>query len=219
VNPFALGSTNFFLIATAAAALQVDVGEPEPRTIVSGLVQFVPLDQMQQRKMVVLCNLKPLTRHHLYFLFLSNRHCCCCCCCLQVDVGESEPRTIVSGLVQFVPLDQMQQRKVVVLCNLKPRNMRGIKSHGMLLCASNDAHDAVEPLDPPAEAAVGERVWFGNQQLQVGFASVSPICFVFCAVIGPSSSKNLQPAPAEANRVQKKKLLEAVQPNLKTEDH
>jgi tRNA-binding EMAP/Myf-like protein len=55
-----------------------------------------------------------------------------------------------------------------VLCNLKPRNMRGIKSHGMLLCASNDAHDAVEPLDPPAEAPVGERVWFGSEQLQVG---------------------------------------------------
>jgi tRNA-binding EMAP/Myf-like protein len=61
----------------------------------------------------------------------------------------------------------MQQRKVVVLCNLKPRNMRGIKSHGMLLCASNDAHDAVEPLDPPADAKIGERCWFGNEQLQV----------------------------------------------------
>lgn len=43
----------------------------------------------------------------------------------------------------------MQGRSVVVLANLKPRNMRGIKSHGMLLCASNDAHDAVEPLRPP----------------------------------------------------------------------
>ena len=26
----------------------------------------------------------------------------------QVDVGEEEPRTIISGLVQFVPLEQMQ---------------------------------------------------------------------------------------------------------------
>jgi tRNA-binding EMAP/Myf-like protein len=26
---------------------QVDVGEPEPRTIVSGLVNFVPLEDMQ----------------------------------------------------------------------------------------------------------------------------------------------------------------------------
>jgi hypothetical protein len=37
---------------------------------------------------------------------------------------------------------------------------------GMLLCASNDAHDAV---DPPVEAEVGERCWFGNEQLQVRF--------------------------------------------------
>ena len=85
----------------------------------------------------------------------------------EVNVGEAEPRTIVSGLVQFVPLEEMQQRQVVVLCNLKPRNMRGIKSHGMLLCASNDAHDAVEPLCPPEGAAVGERVWFGEDKQQV----------------------------------------------------
>jgi hypothetical protein len=37
----------------------------------------------------------------------------------------------------------------------------------MLLCPSNDAHDAVEPLDPPADAKIGERCWFGNEQLQV----------------------------------------------------
>jgi tRNA-binding EMAP/Myf-like protein len=45
--------------------------------------------------------------------------------------------------------------------------MRGIKSHGMLLCASNAAHDAVEPLNPPADAVVGERVYFGSEALQV----------------------------------------------------
>ena len=28
----------------------------------------------------------------------------------QVDVGEDEPRTIISGLVQFVPLEEMQVR-------------------------------------------------------------------------------------------------------------
>jgi hypothetical protein len=44
----------------------------------------------------------------------------------------------------------------------------------MLLCASNDAHDAVEPLDPPAEAPVGERVWFGSEQLQVGLTALLP---------------------------------------------
>ncbi|KAG2493035.1 hypothetical protein HYH03_008698 [Edaphochlamys debaryana] len=110
----------------------------------------------------------------------------------QIDVGEPEPRTIVSGLVKFVPLAEMQDRKVIVLCNLKPRNMRGIKSNGMVLCASNDAHDVVEPLAPPAEAPVGERVWFGED------------------------GKG-QAAAAEPNRVQKKKLWEAVQPLLKTD--
>ena len=49
-----------------------------------------------------------------------------------------------------------------MLCNLKARNMRGIKSHGMLLCASSGAHDRVEPLTPPEGAQVGERVFFGQ---------------------------------------------------------
>ena len=29
---------------------QIDVGEPEPRTIVSGLVKFVPVEEMQVRR-------------------------------------------------------------------------------------------------------------------------------------------------------------------------
>ena len=61
---------------------------------------------------------------------------------------------------------------VLVLCNLKPRNMRGIKSSGMLLAASDAAHENVEPISPPAGAAVGERVWFGDKKEQV--------CFCLC---------------------------------------
>ena len=37
-----------------------------------------------------------------------------------------------------------QGRPVVVLCNLKPRNMAGIKSNGMLLAASDEAHETVQ---------------------------------------------------------------------------
>lgn len=54
----------------------------------------------------------------------------------QIDLGEEKPRTIVSGLVNFVPIEKMQNRLVVVLCNLKPAKMRGVESHGMVLCAS-----------------------------------------------------------------------------------
>lgn len=51
-------------------------------------------------------------------------------------MGEAEPRTVVSGLVQFVPKEELQDRLVVVLCNLKAQKMRGVESQGMLLCAS-----------------------------------------------------------------------------------
>lgn len=54
----------------------------------------------------------------------------------QIDVGEAEPRTVVSGLANFVPIDEMLNRLVVVLCNLKPAKMRGVESKGMVLCTS-----------------------------------------------------------------------------------
>lgn len=78
----------------------------------------------------------------------------------KIDVGEAEPRTVVSGLVQFVPKEELQDRLVVVLCNLKPQKMRGVESQGMLLCASIEGiNRQVEPLDPPAGSAPGERVF------------------------------------------------------------
>ncbi|KAM2623898.1 hypothetical protein FF1_031625 [Malus domestica] len=54
----------------------------------------------------------------------------------------------------------MQNRQVCVLCNLKPANMRGIKSEAMVLAASNSDHTTVELVEPPEGAQVGERVTF-----------------------------------------------------------
>lgn len=54
----------------------------------------------------------------------------------KVDVGEDEPRTIISGLRKYCTIEEISDQYVLVLCNLKPRKMRGIVSHGMLLCAS-----------------------------------------------------------------------------------
>lgn len=54
----------------------------------------------------------------------------------KIDVGEPEPRTVVSGLVAYVSREELQDRMVLVLCNLKPQKMRGIESQAMLLCAS-----------------------------------------------------------------------------------
>ena len=51
-----------------------------------------------------------------------------------IDLGDAEgPRTILSGLKGLVPLEEMQGRRVVCVCNLKPAKLAGIESHGELL--------------------------------------------------------------------------------------
>ncbi|MCD7462131.1 hypothetical protein HAX54_047832 [Datura stramonium] len=80
----------------------------------------------------------------------------------EIDVGEALPRTVVSGLVKYIPLEEMQNRKVCVLCNLKPASMRGIKSQAMVLAASNSDHTKVELVEPPKDAVIGERVTFSG---------------------------------------------------------
>ena len=50
----------------------------------------------------------------------------------EVDVGEEKPRTVISGLVKFIPEAEMQNRKAILLCNLKPSKMRGIMSEAMV---------------------------------------------------------------------------------------
>lgn len=51
----------------------------------------------------------------------------------KIDIGEEEPRTVVSGLVNYVPIEEMQGRMLVAVCNLKPASMRGVKSFAMVL--------------------------------------------------------------------------------------
>uniref|UniRef100_A0A8C5M2G8 Tyrosine--tRNA ligase n=1 Tax=Leptobrachium leishanense TaxID=445787 RepID=A0A8C5M2G8_9ANUR len=86
----------------------------------------------------------------------------------SIDVGEENPRSVVSGLVKYVSTEKLLGRSVVLLCNLKPQKMRGVESQGMLMCASTEGENKqVEPLDPPAESAPGERVFIeGHEQGQ-----------------------------------------------------
>lgn len=78
----------------------------------------------------------------------------------KIDLGDpAGPRTIVSGLANYVSLEEMQDRLVVVLANLKPANLRGIQSHGMVLCASvEEPTKKVEPLKPPTDSGAGDKV-------------------------------------------------------------
>jgi methionyl-tRNA synthetase len=56
---------------------------------------------------------------------------------LTVDLGETEPRTIVSGIAMHFTPDEVVGNQVVVVANLAPRKMRGIESEGMILMAED----------------------------------------------------------------------------------
>ncbi|ODQ54011.1 nucleic acid-binding protein [Saitoella complicata NRRL Y-17804] len=83
-------------------------------------------------------------------LYVSTIHC-----------GDEAPRTVVSGLVRYVPLEAMQGRKVIVITSLKPAKMRGILSEAMVLCAVREEGENrnVEPIAPPADAETGAKLW------------------------------------------------------------
>ena len=56
---------------------------------------------------------------------------------LTVDTGL-DTRTVVSGIAEHFAPEEVVGRKVVLLANLAPRNIRGVESQGMVLMASTD---------------------------------------------------------------------------------
>ena len=66
---------------------------------------------------------------------------------LKVDDGNSKERVILSGLVGFFTEDELLNKNIVIVDNLKSRKMRGIDSHGMLLAASFEKDDGSEVLE------------------------------------------------------------------------
>lgn len=108
-------------------------------------------------------------------------------------------RTVCSGLSGRVPLEVMNGARVVVIANLKPVTMRGVKSCAMVLCASErpaegaDPHGAkVELCEVPEGSGAGERVYVE------GFGDGA----------GDEPEKQLNP---------KKKVWESVQPGFYTD--
>jgi glutamyl-tRNA synthetase len=113
--------------------------------------------------------------------------------CEEIDVGEDEPRLIASGLKPFLKPEDMENRLVLVLCNLKARKLVGFPSHGMVLCASSADHTEVKLVSPPVDAKVGERITVPDFDFE-----------------GESS------APMKENPMGKKKIFEKIAPFLVT---
>ena len=54
----------------------------------------------------------------------------------QVKIGK-EVRQIISGVAEHFKPEETIGKKVLVVCNLKPRKLRGLESNGMLMLADN----------------------------------------------------------------------------------
>jgi len=83
--------------------------------------------------------------------------------CEEIDVGEAAPRQIASGLRDHYTLEEMADRTVAVVCNLKASKILGFSSNGMVLAAKSSDGKTVKLVSPPAGAAVGERVVLEGQ--------------------------------------------------------
>ncbi|CAH0393345.1 unnamed protein product [Bemisia tabaci] len=74
----------------------------------------------------------------------------------EIDVGEKITRTVVSALVDYIPMEELENRTVVVLCNLRPRKIKTYRAEGMLLCAGNESK--IEVLEPPPGSSPGDKI-------------------------------------------------------------
>jgi aminoacyl tRNA synthase complex-interacting multifunctional protein 1 len=108
--------------------------------------------------------------------------------CEEIDIGEEQgPRRIASGLRAYYTVDDLPGRRVLVVSNLKARKLAGFESYGMVLCASS-TDGKVQFIEPPDDAVVGDRI----------------------VVQGYDG------APATENQIIKKKMLDVIFPDLKT---
>ena len=72
---------------------------------------------------------------------------------LSIDLGEAEPRTIVSGIAEHFSPEEIVGKQVTVVANLAPRKMRGIMSNGMILMSEDASGKLV--FVAPVEAVSG----------------------------------------------------------------
>jgi len=64
---------------------------------------------------------------------------------VDVDMG-SEIRKLVVGLKEKYQKDDLKGKQVIVVANLEPKELRGVKSHGMLLAAEDGT--IISPMQP-----------------------------------------------------------------------
>ena len=73
-----------------------------------------------------------------------------------VKVGD-EVRSVVSGIAKYYTPEEMVGKKVVLVTNLKPVKLCGVKSEGMILCAE-DSEGNLSLLSPEKSMESGAKI-------------------------------------------------------------
>ncbi len=77
--------------------------------------------------------------------------------CFKIDLGEDEPRQILSGIAEHFAPEDLVGRQVCVVANLAPRKIRGLVSAGMILTAE-DPNGTLTLLAPGGAVAPGSKI-------------------------------------------------------------
>jgi len=76
---------------------------------------------------------------------------------LEVDLGK-EKRKIVAGLKQHYKPKELKGKMCIVVANLEPAVLRGIKSEGMILAAVSEDKTKVKLIQPDSDIEVGSKI-------------------------------------------------------------
>ena len=67
---------------------------------------------------------------------------------LTVDLGNEE-RTLVAGIREYYPPEELVGKQLVIVENLEPATIRGVESRGMILAAKSGETLSLVTLDRP----------------------------------------------------------------------
>ena len=76
---------------------------------------------------------------------------------VKLDDGSEQGRTICAGIKAYYTPDELLNKSVVFVANLKPRPLRGVVSEGMML-AADDGNDVVRLITVDGDISTGSRV-------------------------------------------------------------
>lgn len=76
---------------------------------------------------------------------------------LEIDIG-GEVRRVVAGIAEYYRPEDLVNRKVVILTNLKPKKIFGVESQGMILAADVNGKPYLLTVDKEVEVPEGSKV-------------------------------------------------------------